>query len=332
MVMVNEELIALPEQEQVSRGLELLDILRPLTPSKGAKDKALGEVDWNVIVKKGFIEVVVPACRGNMRRSLSDSELHNFEKHEMNWNPIVSDSKLDVSDASTNVSLEEEGSHVNSAAGEEISSSDGEADTETTAAAMMPMVDAYGVWWMPMGYEFDQSAMTWPMQWDDNTMGAVEYGVDADGEPQEWRTTVMIRNMPNNYTRDMLLELVDEMGFAGAYDFAYLPIDFQSQAGLGYAFLNFATVADAQLCFDRFEGFSDWKVPSEKVCTVTWSSPTQGLEQHIERYQNSPVMHHALPDEWKPILIQQGVRVDFPPPTKHIKAPKVRQHQIARIS
>merc|ERR1719409_2476320 len=111
---------------------------------------------------------------------------------------------------------------------------------------------------------YDTSSFV-PMQWASHSMGAVGcHGAEAEGDGPEWRTTVMIRNMPNNYTREMLLELVDSMGFAGSYDFAYLPVDFQSQAGLGYAFINFATVADAQLCFDRFEGFSNWKVPSEK--------------------------------------------------------------------
>merc|ERR1711939_719329 len=176
----------------------------------------------------------------------------------------------------------------------------------------------------PMG--FNPSAPTFvpsasafvSMQWSDQTAGTVECnGLKAEAaDGQEWRTTVMIRNMPNNYTREMLLELVDSMGFSGTYDFVYLPVDFRSQAGLGYAFINFVSVADAHFCFDRFEGFSAWKVPSEKVCTVTWSTPTQGLEAHIERYRNSPVMHTALPDEWKPVLLQRGMRVAFPLPTK----------------
>merc|ERR1740130_1979356 len=153
----------------------------------------------------------------------------------------------------------------------------------------------------------------------------------TDADDQEWRTTVMLRNMPNNYTRDMLLELADSMGFAGCYDFAYLPVDFKSQAGLGYAFINFVSTAEAQRCFDCFEGFSEWKVPSEKVCTVTWGSPYQGLEAHIERYQNSPVMHHSIPDDWKPVLLGQGVRLDFPAPTKPIKTPKVRQPPASNV-
>jgi len=308
-------------------------MLRPSTPSK--KEQRLAEVDWNVVVRKGFIEVVLPVGRGAIRRSMSDSALPCFDKQEYQWESIVKDSKHnDVSDVSTNVSTDEEGFYANlgSTPREDPGSSDGETDTEALAATMMPYpcVDSDGVWWMPMGYgDFDQS---W-MQWGNQSLDAAEYqAVDADGEAQEWRTTVMIRNMPNNYTRAMLLELVDSMGFAGAYDFAYLPVDFNSQAGLGYGFINFLTVADAQSCFDRLEGFSDWKVPSEKVCTVTWSSPTQGFEAHIERYQNSPVMHHSIPDEWKPVLLQQGVRVDFPPPTKHIKAPKARQHKSGKFA
>jgi hypothetical protein len=142
---------------------------------------------------------------------------------------------------------------------------------------------------------------------------------------QDWRTTVMLRNMPKNYTRDMLIELVYEMGFDGAYDFIYMPIDFSSQVGLGYAFINFTCAEKAQLSFHTFEGFSDWKVPSDNMCTVNWSDPCQGLEAHIERYRNSPVMHQSIVDEWKPALFSNGKRVTFPPPTKTIKMPKIRQ-------
>jgi len=319
-------MMALSAVEQVARGLEIMDILRPPTPCKNTKESRLADLDWDVHVRKGFIEVVIPAASSTMRRSASEPALLRFEKQEKPWQCIVKDSKLnDMSDASTNVSTDEEGVYFPGTPREDPCSSDGEADMYSQMM-QYPCMDTDGVWWMPMGYgDFvDQSWMPWPMD-------AVEsLALDANGEPQEWRTTVMIRNMPNNYTREMLLELVDSMGFAGAYDFAYLPTDFHSQAGLGYAFINFCTVADAQSCFNLLEGFSDWKVPSEKVCTVTWSSPTQGFEAHIERYQNSPVMHHSIPDEWKPILLQQGVRVDFPPPTKHIKAPKVRQHQAAK--
>jgi len=194
-------------------------------------------------------------------------------------------------------------------------------------------------WWMPMMSPDGTTTMvcaampdgsSWTpeqcQQWADQSIECGEECADAEATNQEWRSTVMLRNMPNNYTRDMLLELVDSMGFECCYDFAYLPVDFKSQAGLGYAFINFVNSIEAQRWFDEFEGFSDWKVPSEKVCTVTWGSPYQGLEAHVERYQNSPVMHQSIPDEWKPVLFnEQGVRIPFPAPTKAIKTPKVRQ-------
>ena len=70
-------------------------------------------------------------------------------------------------------------------------------------------------------------------------------------------TTVMLRNIPNRYTRDMLINRLDKgyeawlysvehMCCEGMYDFVYLPIDFSSRCNVGYAFINFRTPAGAQ--------------------------------------------------------------------------------------
>mmetsp|Transcript_111527 Transcript_111527/g.279290 ORF Transcript_111527/g.279290 Transcript_111527/m.279290 type:complete len:407 (+) Transcript_111527:64-1284(+) len=139
------------------------------------------------------------------------------------------------------------------------------------------------------------------------------------GQP---RTTVMLRNLPNNYTRAMLLDLIDSEGFAGKYDFLYLPIDFRTHAALGYAFINLVTPEDAVEFYNHLSGFSRWSLPSSKVCSAGWSHPHQGLEDHIARYRNSPLMHEAVPDSYRPILFSSGMRVDFPEPTKKIKPPR----------
>ncbi|VVB13654.1 unnamed protein product [Arabis nemorensis] len=64
-------------------------------------------------------------------------------------------------------------------------------------------------------------------------------------------TTVMLRNIPNKYTREMMIEVLDkhceeankkekDEGFPiSAYDFLYLPVDFRSGLNKGYAFVNF---------------------------------------------------------------------------------------------
>mmetsp|Transcript_100101 Transcript_100101/g.250927 ORF Transcript_100101/g.250927 Transcript_100101/m.250927 type:complete len:372 (-) Transcript_100101:261-1376(-) len=136
------------------------------------------------------------------------------------------------------------------------------------------------------------------------------------------RTTIMLRNLPNNYTRAMLLDLIDWAGFAGKYDFLYLPIDFRTHAALGYTFINLVSPEEAERLRKFFDGFSKWALPSSKVCSATWSHPHQGYEAHVQRYRNSPLMHEAVPDAYRPILFTDGVRVPFPPPTKKIKPPR----------
>jgi len=149
-------------------------------------------------------------------------------------------------------------------------------------------------------------------------------GRSNDDPADEYSTTVMLRNLPNNYTRTMLLELIDAEGFTGKYDFVYLPIDFNSKAGLGYGFVNLTSPLEATKFWKNFEGFSRWALPSDKVCCLNWSRPHQGLEAHIERYCNSPVMHVGVPDFCKPMIFSDGVRVPFPPPTRQVKAPRLR--------
>eukprot|EP00927_Polykrikos_kofoidii_P023876 TRINITY_DN21838_c0_g1_i1.p1 TRINITY_DN21838_c0_g1~~TRINITY_DN21838_c0_g1_i1.p1 ORF type:complete len:463 (-),score=82.54 TRINITY_DN21838_c0_g1_i1:237-1625(-) len=137
-------------------------------------------------------------------------------------------------------------------------------------------------------------------------------------------STVMLRNIPNRYTQAMLLNLLDEQGFAQAYDFVYLPMDFRNGVNLGYAFVNLVTHKDAGGLMDTFHGFSKWFFDSAKVCEVSWAHPHQGLSKHVDRYRNSPVMHPCMPDEYKPMMFKNGVQIPFPLPTKAIRAPKLR--------
>jgi len=140
-------------------------------------------------------------------------------------------------------------------------------------------------------------------------------------EHRERRTTVMMKNIPNNYTRNMFLEMLNEEGFEGLYDFVYLPCDFNRDANLGYAFVNLTRADAVEAFWKTFAGFSNWVLPTAKVCQVSWSGPHQGLIAHVERYRNSPVMHNSLRDEYKPVIFANGVRQPFPSPSKKIKAP-----------
>lgn len=48
----------------------------------------------------------------------------------------------------------------------------------------------------------------------------------------------MIKNIPNKYTQQMLLDTFDRKQH-NQYDFFYLPIDFKNRCNMGYAFINF---------------------------------------------------------------------------------------------
>jgi len=150
---------------------------------------------------------------------------------------------------------------------------------------------------------------------------------DAPDEVQ--LTTVMFKNIPNDYNRSMVMELLDQTGFKTRYDFLYLPMDFRSQCNFGYAFINFVSEADAETCTSCFSGFSQWAVPSRKVASVVLSRPTQSLEACVERYRNSSVMHSSVPDEFRPVVLCNGERVPFPAPTRAIAGPETQERAVS---
>jgi len=141
------------------------------------------------------------------------------------------------------------------------------------------------------------------------------------------RTSMMLRNLPSGYTVRMLLDLLDSRGFAGCYDFAYLPVNFETMTCLSHAFVNMVSPFDAERLREQLEGFSDWALPSDSVCQVVWNDKHQGLAALVERYRNSPVMHPEMPEECKPILLSGGRRMQFPPPTQRVKSPKMRRNK-----
>jgi hypothetical protein len=154
-------------------------------------------------------------------------------------------------------------------------------------------------------------------------------------------TTLMLRGLPENYTRDSLLELLDSQGFGGSYDFVYVPADFVKWQCFGYAFVNFISHSEALRAWQRFDGFFAWthattmldaSMELADACKVTWGTPLQGLTAHVDRYRNSPVMHRDVPEQCKPLIFAQGVRIQFPAPTKRIRPPRLKYGNPADIT
>lgn len=165
---------------------------------------------------------------------------------------------------------------------------------------------------------------SWSQMPSDKGKEAVESNRDT-GAHYGRKTTMMFRNLPEGCTRLQLEQLLDSEGFPGKYDFLYLPLDLSSGSSLGFAFVNLLTTEDAERFLEHFQGFERWPMPAgDKRAVVHVSEALQGLEEQIERYRNSPLMHHSVPEELRPAIYQQGVRVPFPEPTAPVQPPRPR--------
>mmetsp|Transcript_1500 Transcript_1500/g.3257 ORF Transcript_1500/g.3257 Transcript_1500/m.3257 type:complete len:385 (-) Transcript_1500:320-1474(-) len=103
-------------------------------------------------------------------------------------------------------------------------------------------------------------------------------------------TTLMVRNIPNMYTRSMLMEELDSVGFEGEYDFIYLPMDKSTQWNVGYAFVNFITPSVAVRVVKELTNyaFQCYEHGSGKVAQISIAH-IQGLERNLEYYSNTAV-------------------------------------------
>jgi len=143
------------------------------------------------------------------------------------------------------------------------------------------------------------------------------------GEPPsssgaERRTTLLFRNVPYLLTRDMFVELLNSHGFRGKFDLVYMPIDFNTNQALGYAFVNAVDPEAAIGLLHVFEGFQAWPRKSSKTCAVCWGG-RQGFESNVRVYRNLTVMRDDAPEAWKPAIFSNGNQVPFPAPTRAIK-------------
>jgi len=132
------------------------------------------------------------------------------------------------------------------------------------------------------------------------------------GHLREPVTTTMLRNIPQRFDRELLLDNLIQHGFGGLFDFVYMPNDFSTGVNLGYAFINFV----AEEVYMRFKMMYDGvKLAEEspKVCVVC-DAKVQGKNPNVEFYRNSTVMN--MDPKYHPVVFENGVRQAFPQPTR----------------
>jgi len=115
-------------------------------------------------------------------------------------------------------------------------------------------------------------------------------------------TTVMLKNIPCRKLQEEVMELMDQNGFAGRYDFLYLPRDVKLQANLGYAFINFLSSEDARQFAKAMNGYRFTGSASSKSCLVV-PAHVQGRMNNIAAFKRTEVMRSKR----KPFFTLEGM-------------------------
>jgi len=128
------------------------------------------------------------------------------------------------------------------------------------------------------------------------------------------RSSLMVRNIPNKYTQQMLLNEFTENGHGpGVIDFFYLPIDFKNRCNRGYAFINFVNYRDIVKFHRQYYG-QHWRTfNSDKICDITYAR-IQTKASMLKRFENSALMEKD--EEYKPLVFvsdgpEKGKRLPF---------------------
>jgi RNA recognition motif-containing protein len=151
-----------------------------------------------------------------------------------------------------------------------------------------------------------------------------EINVNVKDWPHD-ATTVMLRNIPNRYTQEDLLEELTGKGFHAAFDYFHLVMDMRTKRNKGFAFLNLRSPALAHRVHQEFHGFHLHRYKSQKVLEVGLAE-VQGLHAnaitylnaHGDRVQNvwfKPMIFVQAPGEtpdWKAVpLIESNLPEDI---------------------
>mmetsp|Transcript_137140 Transcript_137140/g.382505 ORF Transcript_137140/g.382505 Transcript_137140/m.382505 type:complete len:325 (-) Transcript_137140:362-1336(-) len=128
---------------------------------------------------------------------------------------------------------------------------------------------------------------------------------DQDRPP----TTLMIRNIPNRLNQQDLIAELEDLGFAGTFDFLYLPLDQgrkhrhhgtrKAMSNVGYAFVNFVNHSWAERCMDVFRDHTFQGSAKRSSVSV---AHVQGLEANLAHYRTAAV-NNAKMRQCRPVVM-----------------------------
>jgi len=100
----------------------------------------------------------------------------------------------------------------------------------------------------------------------------------------EAATTLMIRNLPIGISQLQLLDELNMSGFAGKYDFCYMPCTFTSGEGKGFAFINLINPAIAQAFKGAWHNSRRFDMKSADIGINISAALLQGKQANIAKW------------------------------------------------
>jgi len=171
-----------------------------------------------------------------------------------------------------------------------------------------------------------------PVEDDGSTVCSSQDRVCDDGhsesglsQPEDPQTTLMIRNVPVLYTRDMLAA---EWANEGTYDFLYLPYCCNSQKNLSYAFLNFTSATAALAFVQKWQKKRLARFSSRKPLNISFAD-VQGLEPNLLELKKKRV-NRVKVEQCQPLIFSNGRVVPMAEAFKVLEIEKQRP-QVGQI-
>lgn len=126
-----------------------------------------------------------------------------------------------------------------------------------------------------------------------------DYSIDLSTVDLVRKTTLQIANIPNKYTKLMMMSYINQK-FSDKYDFFYMPIDFNNMCNKGYAFINFVDLESTKRFYQLFNSTRWPRFHSDKICELRYAA-LQGKDAYMKFFEKSQVMR-LEDDNVKPFI------------------------------
>lgn len=124
------------------------------------------------------------------------------------------------------------------------------------------------------------------------------------------RSTIMVRSVPRRCSQKNFLTDLDESGFAGTYNFVYLPFSFETKANMGYAFVNFIDDDTADSFLRVWNETRLYSLPGKTPLPATYAD-VQGLDANVRRLMGDYKIARISNPSYQPLVFEGGCRVNF---------------------